>query len=409
VSKKEYFRHENPLKSLTHEFSSEMVGEEDNIETMLCVLGSAYLPDSFKLSAIVINQSSTGKSHFIHTLIEPFRQAGIVIDFTFGSEAYLKRKLGFVKNKIIFLEQLEFTNENGELAFGIMKFAMSEGKVRTGLIETDEHGKRTPMEFEVVGKPVIVTTATKDELDIETQNRFLVMDLDESTEQTKRIMKYKLNKRGNVKKKGEWEETKKELNYFYDVQFREVARTVEDIVFPFYEKIELLLPDDLEMRRNLDYILSLTGVIAVYNYKHRDVFQNLKSEFLITDQYAGGGDIHKGIIIATTEDFRRACKIAERSFSRTLSKTSQKTRDVHKKLVKLFEEQGLDATGISLKQLAESLELPENTTRDHLNRLRITGHINKDFSERQHRFSLYFIIRLVCSVDSSRSITKNLF
>jgi len=148
----------------------------------------------------------------------------------------------------------------------------------------------------------------------------------------------------------------------------------------------LLLPDDLEMRRNLDYILSLTGVIAVYNHKHRDIFQSLKTEFLITDQYAGGGDIHKGIIIATTEDFRRACKIAERSFSRTLSKTSQKTRDVHKKLVELFEEQGLDATGISLKQLAESMELPENTTRDHLNRLRITGHINKDFSERQHRF-----------------------
>jgi len=32
------------------------------------------------------------------------------------------------------------------------------------------------------------------------------------------------------------------------------------------------------------------------------------------------------------------------------------------------------------------MELPENTTRDHLNRLRITGHINKDFTERQHRF-----------------------
>jgi len=386
VSKKEYFRHENPLKSLTHEFSSVIVGEEKNIETMLCVLGSAYLPDDFKLSAILINQSSTGKSHFINTILGPFREAGRVKEYTNGTEAFFKRDLGFIKNMILFIEQLEAKDENGKLNFGLIKHCMSEGIVRAGIVDTDEKGHKAAVEFKIIGIPVIVTTATSANIDVETENRFLVMDLDESAEQTKRIIKHKLNRRGNVKKKTAWDETKKELNHFYDVEFKEVAKRVEDIVFPFYNKIECLVPDDLEMRRNLDYILSLTGVIAVYNWRHRDIFENLKQEKEFTDSLGGMKDMCKGIIIAKPEDYRQACKIAERSFSRTLSKTSQRTKDIHKKLVQLFESEGLDATGISLKQLAESTKLPENTIRDHLDRLRTTGHVNKDFSERQHRF-----------------------
>jgi len=262
---------------------------------------------------------------------------------------------------------------------------MSEGIVKAGLVDQDEHGKRAPVEFEVRGIPIIVTTATTNKIDIETQNRFLEMELDESDNQTELIIAYTLREAGLIGTEAEWKKIVKDLEYFFH-ELKLAAHMVEAIAIPFYDKIKELLPKNLEMRRDLDKILAITANVAFINYKNRDRLKCKKPEQLIYSVYGETEDIHKGVIIARPEDFVEAVEIAGNSIRRTISKTANKTREIYHTLRKLFTEAGLDETGISLKQMVEATNLPENTIRDHMDKLRSTGFVIKDEATREHRY-----------------------
>jgi len=187
-SKNEYSRHENVLNTLSVELSRKLVGEEKNIKTAICAIVSKDLPKEYRTSLMIVNPSSTGKSYFINTLLEPFKSTGDVIELTIFTDAYLKRSLSNVNGKIIKLEQLESKDDNGNLALTLIKHLMSEGEINAGLVETDEHGKKTALKLQTTGIPVVITTATTNKIDRETENRFLIMELDESDAQTDKII-----------------------------------------------------------------------------------------------------------------------------------------------------------------------------------------------------------------------------
>jgi len=150
-SKNEYSRHENVLNALSSDFSQKLIGEEKNIKTAICALISKDLPKEYRFSLMVVNPSSTGKSYFINTLLEPFKESGDVIELTNFTEAYLKRSVSNVNGKIIKLEQLESKDEKGNIALNGIKHLMSEGEYVSGIVDVDEHGKRVAKEFKIVG------------------------------------------------------------------------------------------------------------------------------------------------------------------------------------------------------------------------------------------------------------------
>ncbi len=385
MGKKDYFANKNVLDALSHDFTKKVVGEQKNIKTAICALISRDLPKKYRFSLIIVNRSSTGKSYFLNTMLEPFREVGDVIDLTYGTDAYLKRKLGNVNGTIIKLEQLESKDDSGKLALTLIKHLMSEGVVKAGIVDQDEHGKKAPVEFEVRGKPIIVTTATSNKIDIETKNRFLEMELDESDRQTELIIAHICRNAAGLGSEVDWDKTVKDLTSFFK-ELKQAAHMIEAVVIPFTDKIKELLPKNLEMRRDLDKILAITANIAFINYKNRDRLKCKKPEKLIYSVYGETEDIHKGVIIARPDDFVESVEIAGNSIRKTITKTGIKTREIYHTLRKLFTDAGLDATGISLKELVEATGLPENTIRDHMDTLQSTAFVIKDESSREHRY-----------------------
>jgi len=383
-SKNEYSRHENVLNALSVELSRKLVGEEKNIKTAICAIVSKDLPKEYRTSLMIVNPSSTGKSYFINTLLEPFKSTGDVIELTIFTDAYLKRSLSNVNGKIIKLEQLESKDDNGNLALTLIKHLMSEGEINAGLVETDEHGKKTAVKLQTTGIPVVITTATSNKIDRETENRFLIMELDESDAQTEKILSYINKVHSSLNTKKEWSETVKRLESFFK-EIKDAAHMTEGIVIPFLDKIKV--PKNLEMRRDLKKIYNITEIIAFINWRYRDRLQNKIPEKLFTSTFGDTEDIHKGVIIAKPEDYIEALNIAGSSIKRTLNKATIKTREIYEILVKLADEQGLDDTGISLKQITEKLaRYPQNTIRDHLDTLTNNGFVLKDYATREHRY-----------------------
>ena len=247
------------LDTIARRYASKVVGESNKIKTLFCCLISKDLPKKYRTSVIISNQSSTGKSHLLNHILEPFRnidkpEFDPVIDYTDFSQAHFKRSQHDVNGKIIKLEQLERRDDKGKLSFQSLKHLLSEGGLKFGNVDTDEKGQMKAKDFEIVGVPVIVTTATEFNIDTETSNRFLMMQLDESDEQTEKIIDYTLSDYSQLS----IEENHDQIEEFrkFVLQLKELAQHIDSIIIPYSSKIKSILPKTLEMRRDLKKILN---------------------------------------------------------------------------------------------------------------------------------------------------------
>ena len=71
-----------------------------------------------------------------------------------------------------------------------LKHQLSEGKLKIGLSERDTDGKWKPKELEIRGIPVFISTTTNPNIDSETLNRMILMQIDETEIQTEKITSF---------------------------------------------------------------------------------------------------------------------------------------------------------------------------------------------------------------------------
>ena len=375
----------NLLDTIARQYENKVVGEGKNIKTALCSILSRDLPKDYRFSLIILNQSSTGKSYFLNNILEPFRESGDIIDFTDFTEAYFKRSQDNVNGKIIKLEQLEKRDEKGRLSLERLKHLLSEGRLRFGNVDQNEKGQRVAKTFEIVGIPVILTTATDSNIDSETENRFLVMELDESDEQTVRIVKHTLQKYSTLGNDNNWADHIKDLEKI----FRELKRAshfVEEIKIPFADKLETKLPKTLTIRRDLSKILNLTCVIAFIHNKNRDKLMRKKPDHMLTSMFGDTEEIHKAIIIARPEDLQQAIEVAGKTINQTLNKTTLKSMQLFSLVKKVAAGKSLDDQGVLFKELMKETGWKESTIRDHLRTLKENGFITRDDSQKEFRY-----------------------
>jgi len=370
------------LDTMAQRYTS-VVGEQKNIKTLLCCLISKDLPKKYRNSVIISNPSSTGKSYLLNKVLQPFKDdENTVLDFTDMTEAYVKRSLSNVNGKIIKIEQLENRNEQGQLSFHKLKHLLSEGRLCFGQYDSDETDKSKKAKvFEVIGIPIIVTTATEFEIDSETQNRFFMMQLDESEEQTNRIIKHTLN---DYKFNYDNEKADLELAKFYKGLGKMARRTI-GIMIPFADKIETLLPNKLEIRRDLSKILNLTCVIAFIHAQNRDRF--VTSKQMLSDQWGNTTNQEYYCFVAKPEDFAEAVDIAGDTIKQTLNKSSHRLMAMQSLLRKKFNDKKVDDEGgITVKELRDPTGLTDNRIRELLNDLVNRGFAWRDDSDKEYKY-----------------------
>ena len=157
---------ENILEEIVSLYNPKIKGEENNIKFLFCACISKNLPRDYRLHVIITSQSSGGKSNLVNTILEPFKED--VLDFTEYTSAFLNRSQSDMDGLIFKMEQMEKTNDKKQVTLASMKFLLSEGKLRIGLVDKNEKGQNTPKTLEVNGIPVFISTSTNYNIDPET-------------------------------------------------------------------------------------------------------------------------------------------------------------------------------------------------------------------------------------------------
>ena len=375
------------LSKIANGYTSKIIGEENNIKFLFCACISKDLPRDYRLSVIITSQSSAGKSNLVNTVLEPFKDD--VIDYTDYTPAFLKRQEINMNGMILKLEQMEKTNDKNQVTLSTLKFLLSEGKLKVGLVERNEKGKNMPQTLMVTGIPVFISTSTNFNIDPESLNRTFLMQIDETESQTIKVVSHILGKYKRLRINDSWPQELEELKKLVHA-YKGLAHQITDIIIPFADKLMDRIPTaDITIRRDLAKILNLTAVIAFIHASNRIRIQDNDGKDFIIDQWAKTEKRYTYALVAEPSDFKEAFAIAGTTIKQTLNKLNESAMEIYDKFIQLYsskqyENGTLDDVlppikeGVTVREMAAKIKKSDNRTRELLNQLWGGGYLSRE-------------------------------
>lgn len=261
------------------------------------------------LGVLIVSRSGAGKSQ-LQDAISKFVLPEQLKRYTrISGQSLFYQQSGDLKNCVIAIAE----EKGAEDAIYSIRTLQSDQYLTVAVTTTDQKSgiKRTD-EYRVEGPVVIVITTTNPEaLDFETRNRFVILTIDESREQTRRILQ---RQREQESLEGLIQSSAEEKIYRKHHNAQRLLRPVQ-VVNPFYDA--LTYPDDkLLMRREQKKYLTLIKTIAYLHQYQREV-KKIKTN---------GSEIE--YIEITLEDIALANKLAAEVLGRSLDELSPHTRNL---------------------------------------------------------------------------------
>jgi len=161
-----------------------MVGEEKG--KLLCYLGTISRLLSHPLGVLIISRSGAGKTTLQDAVCSLVPDESLVKYTRLTGQALFYKESESLKHKVLAIEE----EEGMQQAIYAIRTLQSSQCLRVATTRSDpKTGKLKTEEYTVEGPVFIyIATTNPDALDAETKNRFIILTIDESTEQTKRIM-----------------------------------------------------------------------------------------------------------------------------------------------------------------------------------------------------------------------------
>jgi len=321
------------------------VGEKTALTVGYLVTISRLLSDP--LGLLIVSRSGAGKSSLQDALCD-FVPPEMLAKYTriTGQALFYKQEESLV-HKVLAIDE----EQGAADAAYSLRILQSEQELSIASTGTDaQTGEHRTEERKVKGPVAIVfTTASAEALDYETRNRFVQVGIDESTEQTRRILE---RQRAAETLEGLLARPASDAIRRRHHTMQRLLRP-HDVVIP--HAASLAFPDDLlQMRREQRKYLTLIKVIALLHQHQREV------------KRARRGDVEVEYIEATSGDITTANRLARAILGHSLDELVPATRDLLRHLVDMTASLDRPFTRLDVKQ---HTGWNENQVRVHLEHL----------------------------------------
>ena len=180
----ELLKDENLLEYISEQLSSiGIAGEVDN-RLLLFILGTSYKHQP--LHAVIQSSSGSGKSHLINTIADCFPDEDVLSLSRITSKSLYHIKGDSLKNKLVLIQDFDGLDDEALFAFRELQ---SFGKLTTSITGKDPFGNHSAKFHTVTGHFASMGATTK-ELYLDNQSRSILLHMDESKEQTERVLSY---------------------------------------------------------------------------------------------------------------------------------------------------------------------------------------------------------------------------
>ena len=302
----------NELNKLIEQ--SGIIGEE-NSRLLLYIIASSY-KTKHPLHAIVQGSSGSGKTHLISKIADlmPIED---VFRFTRITESSLYNWGEFdLVHKVIVIEDLDGLKEE---ALYPLRELISNQRVSSSTSVKDKKGNIKSTNKEVKGIFSSLSATTKGETYEDNMSRSFLIAVDESTEQSKRIIQYQ-----NKKYAGEIDPKQQEKAKH---QLQQITRALKeyDVVNQYATQLEL--PEEVDKIRRLN-----------------EMFQSIIKQITIINQYQRK-TTNDGRLITQIEDLEQATEVLFESIILKVDELDGSLRQFFEQLKKYLSKQSKHNTG----------------------------------------------------------------
>ena len=288
-----------------------IVGEDDNVKLAILALFSLKLrrPEDRVMGLIIESSNSSGKSYFSRQILKPLRDAADdqVLEFTRITGAFLERYFSKknIDRKILFLQETSNTPYQ-------LHLSLSEGRLKLGYVERRD-GEFKPVEVEAEGQPFLWATTVEWHGSPDLIHRCIMINLDESDEQTKRIIDFENKLSSDPIYSYKFERFIEGCRKVFRNLWRETPENL-DVVIPFLDALKEKIAIDLnvKLRRDWNKLIALLKASTIIFHKNRPRIKVNGQEFLV----------------ATFDDLKMILPLFDSALKQTLTNLSEKERKV---------------------------------------------------------------------------------
>jgi DNA primase len=306
-----------------------VAGEENN-RLFLYIIASSYKMKN-TLHALIQGSSGSGKTRLLKVVSDLMPAEDVKKYTRVTDSSFYNQDEYFFVNKLVCFEDYDGLKEDAQLA--VRELQSNEILISSTSIK-DESGKITGGEKTVRGPIASIGCTTKGEFYEDNISRCFVIAVDESKEQTLRVIHYQNEAAAGITDK------KKERDIREFLQHCMRLLKPFEVVNPYANKIQL--PEEAHKIRRLN-----------------ELYQCLVKQITLLNQYQRSKD-DKGRLISTKEDLQTACEIMFESILLKVDELDGALRQFYEKLKVFAEKQGKDqefsrfevraATGVSKTQ-----------------------------------------------------------
>lgn len=347
----DFLEQKDLLKSLNQLIEKAGIIGEENSRLLLFLITISYLNKS-PLHGIVQGSSGSGKTHIISRIADLMPQED-VLRFTRITESSLYNWGEFdLHGKIIIIEDLDGLKEDA--LYALREF-ISNQVLRSSVTIKDKKGNNKSSHKIVKGQFSSLSATTKGELYEDNMNRSFIVAINESEEQTRKIIDYQ-----NLKNAGMIDRNNEQKAIHFIQKLVKNLKCYE-VVNPY--AMELQLPDKVKNKRRLN-----------------EMVQSIIKQITILNQYQRK-QTDDGKLITEIEDLEQGIEILFESIILKIDELDGSLRQFLEKLKKRFEQrefnrfEAMEYTGFKKSQL--QVYLNELVRLEYLKQ---KGFVNKGFT-----------------------------
>ncbi|SIS30030.1 hypothetical protein SAMN05421768_101834 [Chryseobacterium joostei] len=335
---------------------SGIIGEEEN-RMMLFVIASGYkMP--YLLHALVQGTSGEGKSHLLNSIAQCMPQEDVMNTTRITKKSLYHYQDKELTNKLILIQDFDGLDEEAQFAFREMQSAKF---LTSSTVSKDQFGNVRGKLKQVNCHFASLTATTKAEVYYDNMSRSVVIGVDESLEQTLRIVKQQNQKIAGLIDTDKEQQAKELL--------RNSIRVLKSyiVVNPYADKI--MLPLEAKMLRRLN-----------------SQFQNFVSQITILHQYQRKTD-SKGRLIATKEDILKAVDVFFSAIMIKVDELDGSTRQFFEKMKSYVRKQPKGTTHrFTAREIRQEMNISKSTNFKYFTMLQeleyiqaVEGSVNRGF------------------------------
>jgi len=362
VERKAKKPHESPSlfpELLTTVKRAGLVGEEKNAEVVYCV-GTSRLLDR-PLNLFVKGQSSSGKNYLVQKVLQLFPGES-VREITSASDKAWHYLGDNLEHKVIYIQE---ESEAANTAHPT-RLLISENKL-VRLVTTKTGPEFRTKRYETKGPIACVSTTTQDRLAIDDETRHISIWVDESEEQTKKIIAGSLDAQHDL--------SEEELGTWREVQNMLAEQATVPIEIPDWFASEALLESirgkDVRVRRYFPAFLQACRTVCLIRSLERG------------ERNPGP----RGKRLVTFEDFAVASLIFDSVFADSLRRPNDSDLDTRRDVERISVRK--DGKPVRASELAQALNISADRAYARLRRAERAGTICRANAPSKTNLKLY--------------------